>query len=107
MALSHARTMYVIVIGLRHFDQRQVGPGAFGSPCDMQIGALDLPGVPEKLGEMGRQIQKLSPSPSPAPHSGQLYDCVKTGGSSSKQECLPSGHGFPGLPLASCQAVCK
>ena len=37
----------------------------------MQIGALDLPGVVDKLADMGRQIQQSPPpwpAPGPAPH---------------------------------------
>ena len=50
-----------------------------------------------------------SPSPSPVPprppSSGNstLYDCVLENG---RQMCLPSGKGFPGLPLVECKAVC-
>ena len=52
------------------------------------------------------EILPLSPSPlppSPSP-TGSLYDCVLAAG---RPMCLPAAAGFPGLPLAQCEAECK
>jgi hypothetical protein len=38
--------------------QHKVGDGAFGSPCDMNVGAIAMPTVVAKLAEMGREIKQ-------------------------------------------------
>jgi hypothetical protein len=40
-----------------HFNNREVGPGAHGAPCGMNVGALAMPSVVDKLSEIGRTIQ--------------------------------------------------
>jgi hypothetical protein len=40
-----------------HFNNREVGSGCHGAPCDMNVGAVAMPSVVEKLAEMGRAIQ--------------------------------------------------
>ena len=37
---------------------REVGEGAHGAPCDMNVGAVAMPTVMEKLKEIGLEIQR-------------------------------------------------
>ena len=37
--------------------ERQVGSGCHGAPCDMNVGAVSMPTVMEKLKEIGLEIQ--------------------------------------------------
>ena len=48
------------VIGLNpwHLNNREVGEGAHGAPCDMNVGAVAMPTVMEKLKEIGLEIQR-------------------------------------------------
>ena len=43
-----------------HYNNREVGAGAFGAPCDMNVGAIAMPTVVSKLAEMGREIKRNS-----------------------------------------------
>jgi hypothetical protein len=54
-----------------HFNNREVGEGAHGAPCDMNVGAIAMEKVVAKLAKMGRKIQQQEPQrPQAAPEEG-------------------------------------
>ena len=60
--MKYARTEpRIIGFNPWHWDARQVQVGAFGSPCDMQVGASEYPSVVAKLAEIGHEIIQQPP----------------------------------------------
>jgi hypothetical protein len=55
--------MFVCLTSPWHFNNREVGEGAHGAPCDMNVGAVAMEKVVAKLAEMGRKIQQQEQPP--------------------------------------------
>eukprot|EP01043_Picozoa_sp_COSAG02_P061027 COSAG02_NODE_8109_length_2706_cov_1.925201_2_plen_100_part_00 len=65
------RWNYVCLTSPWHFNNREVGEGAHGAPCDMNVGAVVMEKVVTKLAEMGRNIQQQQQQQQPPREGGR------------------------------------